>query len=159
LGMMVTKIAEGIYKGSSNSSVSQNIRLLIPHIFGFFYCPNLTYAQQSNILDAHQSIALDFIGTIPIFTLEDGKLSPLAKVNKKKYLLACFKDFIDEFDQPEEVIAISGNLSKTKEMISLQTHCNEEFPNTIFSFNSMNNACASIIGPKALGVFVLDKSI
>jgi fatty acid-binding protein DegV len=159
LGMMVSKVAEEINKGKSNSSVAQNIRLIIPHIFGIFCCPNLTYAQQSKFLDIPQSIALDFIGTIPLFTMEDGKFSPLTKINKKKYLLVCFEDFIDEFEQPQEIIVVSGNSSKPKEVISLQTHCNEQFQNTKFSFQSINTANASIIGPKALGIFVLDKFI
>ena len=157
--MLVSKVAESIIKEGSISLISQKIRFLIPNIYGIFFCPNLSYVQQSNILEASQSIALDFIGAIPIFTMEDGKFSPLTKVNKKNNLLICFDDFIDEFEQPQEIIAISGNLSKTKEMISLHAHCREQFQSTFFSFQTMNNASASIIGPKALGVFVLDKLI
>lgn len=159
LGMLISKIADDIYEGVNFSTISQNIRILIQQIFGIFYCPNLSYAEVSNLLDRPQAIALDFIGTVPIYTLEDGIFSPLTKVKKMKNYLLCFEEFIDEFEQPQEIIAINGYSSKLKELISLQSHCIEQFRTTNFSFQSLNIANAAIIGPKALGVFVLDKYI
>jgi fatty acid-binding protein DegV len=156
LGILISEIAHEIYEGSSLSIISKYIRFLIPQIFGIFCCPNLSYMDNSNFLDSPQAIALDFIGTLPIFILEDGKFSSLAKVKKMKNFLLIFEDFIDEFEQPQEIIAFNGNLSKSKELKSFQSHCDEQFRETNFSYQSMNMTTAAIIGPKALGVFVLD---
>ena len=156
LGILISEVAHEIYKGSSFSIIANKIRFLIPQIFGIFCCPNLSYMNNSNFLDSPQAIALDFIGTIPIFILEDGKFSSLAKVKKMKNYLLFFEDFIDEFEQPQEIIAINGNSSRLKELKSFQSHCDEQFRRTNFSYQSMNMTTAAIIGPKALGVFVLD---
>ena len=156
LGILISEIAYEIYKGSSYSVIAQKTRFLIPQIFGIFCCPNLSYMDNSNFLDSSQAIALDFIGTIPIFILEDGKLSSLAKVKKMKNYLLFFEYFIDEFEQPQEIIAFNGNSSRLKELKSFQAHCDEQFSGTIFSYQSMNMTTAAIIGPKASGVFVLD---
>jgi fatty acid-binding protein DegV len=158
LGLIIGEVANEIYKGSSSSMIAQKIRFLIPQIFGIFCFPNLSYMASSSFLDTPQAIALDFIGTVPIFILEEGKFSSLAKVKKLKNYLLFFEDFIDEFEHPQEIIAINGNPSRSKELKIFQTHCTEQFPNTLFSYHSINIATAAIIGPKAMGVFVLDKT-
>jgi len=156
LGILISEVANEIHEGSSYSIIAQKIRFLIPQIFGIFCCPNLSYMDNSNFLDSPQAIALDFIGTVPIFILEDGKFSSLAKVKKMKNYLLFFEDFIDEFEQPQKIIAINGNPSRLKELKSFQSHCDERFQRTKYSYQSMNMITAAIIGPKALGVFVLD---
>jgi fatty acid-binding protein DegV len=156
LGILICEVAHEIYNGSSYSVTANKIRFLISKIFGIFCCPNLSYMDNSNFLDSPQAIALDFIGTIPIFILEEGKFSSTAKVKKMKHYLPFFENFIDEFDQPQEIIAFNGNQSRSNELISFQSHCYEQFRSTLFSFQSMNLSTAAIIGPKALGVFVLD---
>ncbi len=158
LGMLVKEVAHEIYMESSFSIVTQKIRFLIPQIFGIFCCPNISYMDKSNFLDKPQAIVLDFIGTVPIFTLEDGRFSSLAKVKKMKNYLPYFEDFIDEFEQPQEIIAVNGNPSRLKELKPFQSHCEEQFQRTKYSYHPMNLATAAIIGPKALGVFVLDKN-
>ena len=158
LGILINEVAHEIYKGVRYSTIAQKIRFLIPQIFGIFCCPNLSYMDNSNFLDSPQAIALDFIGSVPIFILEDGKFSSLAKVNKMKNYLLYFEDFIDEFEQPQEIIAINGNPSRLKELKPFQSHCDEQFRRTNFSYQSMNMTTAAIIGPKALGVFVLDNN-
>jgi DegV family protein with EDD domain len=158
LGMLISEVAHDVYAESSFSIITQKIRFLIPQIFGIFCCPNLSYMDKSNFLDRPQAIVLDFIGTVPIFSMDDGKFSSLAKVKKMKNYLLYFEDFIDEFEQPQEIIAINGNPSKMKELKPFQSHCEGQFQRTNFSYHTMNMATASIIGPKALGVFVLDKN-
>jgi len=158
LGMLIIEVANELSKGSRYSKISQNIRFLIPQIFGVFCCPNLSYMNKVNFLDAPQAVALDFIGSVPIFNLEDGKFSSLVKIKKMKNYFLYFEEFIDEFEQPKEIIAINGNPSRFKELKALQVHCEEQFPKTRFSHQLMNIATASIIGPKAIGVFVLDKT-
>jgi fatty acid-binding protein DegV len=156
LGMLITEVAYEISKGSNYSLIAQKIRFLIPQIFGIFCCPNLSYMDNSKILDSPQAIAMDFIGTVPIFILEYGKFSSLAKVKNMKNYHLSFEDFIDEFEHPQEIVAINMNPSRLKELKSFQSHCNEQFGKTFFSYQSMNMITAAIIGPKALGVFVLD---
>jgi DegV family protein with EDD domain len=158
LGIIIKNIAFHIKNNESSRFIAQEVRRVIPKIYGAFCSPNHGYLHYPGFLDGAQANILEMLGLIPVFTLEEGQFNSLEKVRSIKNCYLIFEEFIDEFDNLEEINFIYGNPPRFREMRFLRNHCEESFPLTRYSNQLMNAVAATIIGPKAMGVFVRDNS-
>lgn len=157
LGLIVKKAAGLINKGIPIEKIIQTIRNTIPHVYGIFISPNHSRLAYPGFLTYEQAIALDLLGQIPVFTIEEGRFNPFGKVNKIRNGILLIEEFIDEFEEIEDLILISGIQSRSREVAQLRNHCLDSFPHVKFSHQPINDYSAVMIGPNALGVFVLEK--
>ena len=157
LGLIVKKAAGLISNGSCIEIVTQTIRKTIPHIYGIFFSQNHSRLTYPGFLTYEQAFALDLLGQIPVFTIEDGRFNPFGKVNNIRNGINSFEEFIDEFDQLEDIIFVSGIHNKSREIAQLRSHCLDIFPRVNISYQFLSRNTAAIIGSNAMGVFVMEK--
>lgn len=158
LGLIVEKAAGLLNQGLPIEKIIQYIRNTIPHVYGIFISPDHSKLAYPGFLTHEQAIALDLLGQIPVFTIEDGRLNPFGKVSKIHNGVVLVEEFIDEFEDIEDLILINGIQSRSREVTQLRIQCLNSFPHLKFSHQLINEYSAAMIGQNAFGVFVLEKA-
>ena len=156
LGMIVQTASELLSKGIPGEEVEQYLRKLIPHVYMLLCVPNLSYLRLNGVIDYAQSIVGEMISLLSIFTLEDGKLNPLEKVKNIKGSLDFFIEFFDEFDDVRQLAVLQPAPPAISEMRALHQHIEEVGSNASFSEYPINPYLASLIGPKAFGLALME---
>ncbi len=158
LGSIVQKIALLVVNNHPIEEITYEIRKTIPKSYGIFCSPNHNYLHSPGFLDPVQALMLEMVGMIPIFTIEEGYFCALDKMKNIKNCYLLFEEFIDEFEKLNQVNFIYGFPPRLKESRLLKTHCIEFFKDIPYNHQLLNIPSSILIGPKAMGVFVLDSS-
>jgi DegV family protein with EDD domain len=157
LGILVQTAADAIMKGASLSETERLVRSLIPHIYAVVCTPGLSYLYYSGFLDRAQALAGEMLGLYPIFAIEEGRLTPLEKVRNHRQVLDFFQEFLEEFDQLQHIAFLqcaTGNNPQDGRI--LRDHASDHFTRTVFSEHTINLATATLFGPNAIGLFVVE---
>lgn len=157
LGLLVQKAAALFDQGSSMSEVEKQIRKQIPHIYTLLCAPGLSYLFYAGLLDQAQAAIAEYLNMFPVFTLEDGRLSPLEKVRNQRAALDFFQEFINEFDDLDHIALLQGHPQMIQESRILKQFITEYSPQTPYSEHTINTTLASLIGPRCLGLVVAER--
>ena len=156
LGYLAQLAADAAASQATLSEIEHLIRGQIPHIYSVFCIPGLTYLFQAGFIDYAQAMVSEMLNLYPIFTLEDGHLTPLEKVRNLRHLTDFFQEFLDEFIDLSQIAVIQPNPALAHEGKVLREHATLNFPKTAFSENPINLSLASLFGPRSLGVFAIE---
>jgi DegV family protein with EDD domain len=156
LGYLVQLAAEAAAGQASLSEIERLIRGQIPHIYSVFCIPGLTYIYQAGFVDYPQAMVGEMLGLLPIFTLEDGHLTPLEKARNVRHLTDFFQEFLDEFNDLYQISIIQGNSVLPHEGKILREHAMLNFPKVPFSEHPINLSLAALFGPHSMGVFAIE---
>lgn len=155
-GQIIQMAANMIEDNVSPGIIEENLREAIPHIYTLLCTPNFSYLHKSGFLDIGQSVSGEYLGFLPIFTLEDGALHPVEKVKNIRNVIDYFCEFIDEFDNLENVSFIQPYISGHNESKMIRQHVEEFYPNTSYSEHTINPFLASLIGPQGMGIVITE---
>ncbi len=157
LGMIVQAAADAVAKGASLADTERLVRSLIPHIYAVLCTPSLAYLHYAGFLDRAQAAVGEMLGLFSLFSLEEGKLTPLEKVRNHRQMLDFFQEFLEEFEHLQHIAflqsAIGGNPQDGR---ILRDHAQDCLPHTPFSEHSINLPSAVLFGPNAIGLFVIE---
>jgi DegV family protein with EDD domain len=157
LGMLVQSASDAVAKGASLANTERLVRSLIPHIYAVLCTPSLTYLHYAGFLDRAQAAVGEMLGLFSLFSLEEGKLTPLEKVRNHRQMLDFFQEFLEEFDHLQHIgflqSAVGGNPQDGR---ILRDHAQVCLPRTPFSEHSINLPTAALFGPNAMGLFVVE---
>jgi len=156
LGYLVQAAADAAQKGSPSTEIERLMRGLIPHIYSVFCIPGLSYLHFSGFLGMAQAQVGEMLGLLPIFTLEDGHLTPLEKVRNPRHLLDFMQEFLDEFSELHQIAIIQSVPPMVHEVRTLREHATTNFPKTPFSEHPISLPLATLFGPRTLGVFAIE---
>ena len=156
LGVLVKTAAETAAQGCSASEIERRVRSLVPHIYTILCAPGLNYLAQSGYLDHAQALVGEMLGLLSLFTLEEGKLSPLEKVRNQRSVLDSFQEFLGEFDHLQNIGLIQPAVPGSQELRCLRDHAYEIFPNTQFSEHTINLTGATLLGPRSAGLIAVE---
>jgi DegV family protein with EDD domain len=157
LGMLIQAAAEMVAKGASLADTERLVRSLIPHIYAVLCAPNLAYLHYSGFLDRAQAAVGEMLGLYSLFSLEEGRLTPLEKVRNHRQMLDFFQEFLEEFEHLQHIgflqSSVGGNPQDGR---ILRDHAGDCLPKTPFSEHTINLPSAIILGPNATGLFVVE---
>ena len=156
LGTLVQAAAEAATRGVLSTEVERLLRGIIPHIYAVLCIPNLTYLNQSGFIGSAQSIVGEMLSLLPIYTLEDGWLTPVEKARNYRQLMDYLQEFIDEFSDLDHIAFIQSVPPMVHEARILREHASMLFPKTPFSEHTFSLPAAVLFGPKTLGVFAME---
>lgn len=156
LGYLVQTAACAIADNKPLDSVEQILRSIIPDIFTILCTPGISYLYYNNFINKEQAIICEMLSLFPIFTLEEGQLTPVEKSRNRHQTLEYFMEFIDEFDHLKLISLLQSNPSNNNDLRVLRDHVQENFPTTPFSEHNLNLHLAVLFGPKALGLFIIE---
>jgi DegV family protein with EDD domain len=157
LGLLVQAAAAVAYTGAPKVEIERQMRASIPHIYMLFCIPDLTYLAHSGYIDYSQALVGEMMGMLPIFAIEEGRLTPLEKVRTQRHLFESFLEFINEFDSPAHIALMRGASHTTTRTRPLRQYVQETFPDTPFSEHIIAPHLAAIFGPQSTALVIMEK--
>ena len=156
LGFLVQTAAEAASRHANAVEIERVIRGFIPHIYSVFCIPGLTYLHNAGYIDYAQAIVGEMLNLLPIFTLEEGHLSPLEKARNLRSLTDYFQEFLDEFSELHHIAFVQSAPPLNHESRTLREHAQTNFPDAPFSEHAISFPLAALFGPRSLGVIVVE---
>jgi len=156
LGFLVQAAAEALARGMNLVEVEHLIRSLVPHIYAAFCTPSLSYLYYAGFLDQAQAIVGEMVGMLPIFSLEEGRLTPMEKVRNRRHTIDFYQEFMDEFDHLHHIALMQSATPNAQDARILREHVQMEFSKISFTEHTINLPLATILGPSASGLFLLE---
>jgi DegV family protein with EDD domain len=157
LGLLVQAAAAAAAAGVAPAEIERRMRAFIPRIYVLFCIPELTYLAQSGYMDYSQALVGEIMGILPIFVIEEGRLTPMEKVRTQRHLYESFLEFINEFEAPTYIALASGTNHKTIRNRPVRQYVQQSYPNTPFSEQPITPSLAALFGPKSTGLVIMDK--
>lgn len=156
LGLLVQCAAAAAEQGAAAEEIEQRMRASIPHIYMLFCIPELTTLACSGYMDYSQALVAEMMGLLPVFSIEDGRLTPIEKVRTRRHLFESFLEYINEFDAPAHIALICGGNQSTIRARPVRMYVQETFPETPFSEHAINPHLASLFGQQATGLIIFE---
>ena len=158
LGFLVQAAAAAAVSGASLVEIEQRLRVLIPRIYMLFCIPELSYLANSGYIQNSQALVGEILGMLPIFVIEEGRLTPMEKVRTQRHLFEAFQEFMNEFSAPGHIALVRGvnrNAIRSRPMLQ---YIRETFPETPFSEHIATPHQNALFGPQSTGLVVIEKS-
>ena len=158
LGLLVQMIAEAIHDGASSGEVDRMARNMIKHTYSVVSVPGLSYLESNGFVDFTQSTITEMLELFPLFSFEDGVLTPLEKVKSHRQTTLFFQEFIDEFLDLQHIALLQSSPPNQQEARMLREFVQESFPDTPFSEHAFNLPLATLFGPNSMGLIVVESN-
>ncbi|MDA1329709.1 MAG: DegV family EDD domain-containing protein [Chloroflexi bacterium] len=158
LGMLVEIAADAAKQGQPLNDIELHIRSLLPRIYSLLCIPGLSYLQRRGYLNSAQSRVGEYLGMLPIFTLDNGELLPGEKARNTRHLVELLHEFLAEFSDLDHVAIMQGAPPFDQETRALRERLAEDHKTTPVSEQIIGAPLASQIGPRSLGIFALQGS-
>jgi DegV family protein with EDD domain len=155
LGLLVELAAQAAAVGQSCAEIERALRASIPHTYTLFCIPGLAHLASVGYLSHAQAVVGEMLGLLPIFTLEEGHLSPLEKVRTQRHLIESFQEFVEEFESPRSIVLLKGQQNHLRTR-PLREYVSEMFPETPFSEYALNAPLTALLGPQTIGLTVME---
>jgi DegV family protein with EDD domain len=156
-GQIVQCAADLLAKNTPGNQAEEYLRETIPHVYTLLCTPNLSYLHKAGFIDVGQFMVGEMMSLLPIFSLEDGKLNPLDKVKNYRNVIDYFLEFIEEFDDLDNVSFIHPSGSVLSEAKVIRQQMEENYPGVNYYELSINPFLASLIGPRGMGIVISEK--
>jgi len=158
LGLLVESAAEAAAQGASFQEIERWVRAAIARIYMLFCIPELTYLSGSGYLNYSQALVGEMMGLLPIFSLEEGSLTPMEKVRTQRHLFESFQEFLDEFEDPAHIALMHSAGHPILRTRPLRQYVLESFPQTPFSEHPINPYVAALFGPQSIGLVIMENA-
>lgn len=156
LGMLVQLAAECASLGMRGTEIERRIRKAVPRVYTLLCTAGLSYLSEAGFIDIAQASVGEMLGLIPIFSLEEGKLSPVEKARNIRGVMDFFQEFLAEFDQLHHIALVQGAPPFNHESHVLREHAQDHFAGTPFSEHTINLPIAALVGPRTLGLMIME---
>ncbi|HEY9077398.1 MAG TPA: DegV family protein [Anaerolineaceae bacterium] len=157
LGAIIQAAADLISRGALPVEVEKRIRSMIPHTYMTICTPGLSYLNHAGFIDQSQALVGEYLGIMPIFTLEEGILTPVEKVKNLRSLVDYYQEYICEFDRLNHIAFIQSCPPISREARIVREYAQSEFQTTVFSEHHINPTLASLIGPRSSGLVIIEE--
>ncbi len=157
-GFLLESAAAAINDSILPSDIEHGIREQIPHIYTTLGTPGWSYLQQSGLVDHAQAVVGEMQGLISVFSLEEAGMMPIQKVRSEHSIFEYFLEFLDEFENLEQIALLSHHQTSRQDADKLREHIHEAFPFARYSEIPLNMTNAFIFGPHTIGLTVVEKS-
>lgn len=158
LGVLVQAAAQSSIQQQDAASISQMLRGMLPHIYTVFFLPNFAYLANSGYLDPAQAVVGEMLGFFPFYVLESGRMVSIQKARNSRQLVEMLSEFVTEFTDLRYITLFQGYPPYEQEMRSLRERITKSFPETPVTEHHLSLSLLSLLGPRPLGVVVVEKS-
>jgi fatty acid-binding protein DegV len=155
---MVQRAAETVFNNGSLTDVEREIRSLSQRTYALFCTPNLSYLFNNGFIDHAQATVGEMTSLLPLFALEEGLLAPVEKKRNPRHVTAHFQEFIDEFELFDHIALVQSDRASGNDARLIRDHIHENFPDTPFTEHSLNLSLATLFGPDATALVIIEKS-
>ncbi len=156
LGMLVQMAAEAIKRGLSATEAEHLVRSQVPHTYTVFCAPGLSYLYHAGIVDRAQAVVGEMLNFLPVFTLEEDRLTALEKMRNYRATVEFFTEFLEEFEDLRHIALIQSVPPLLQETRALRQLFQEMYPNTSYSEHNLNTPLAVLFGPRLIGLIIVE---
>ncbi len=156
-GFLVQSTIDMLSRGVPGKEIEERLRERVPHIYTLVCAPNLSYLNTAGYIDEGQSIVSEIQSLLPIFGLEEGRLNALDKMKNTHAVVDYFIEYIEEFDNLEQVAFLQSTPSLVQEAKAIKLYLEENYPDTLYTEHPHNNFVASLMGPRGFGLVVIER--
>lgn len=154
LGLLVEQAAAAAERGASISEIARITNGSVPHLYVALFAESLNYLERSARLGPSQSVLGTMLGIKAMLMMEDGKLSPLEKVQTRDEVVEKLHEFVIEFANVEKVGIMSHAYDQTQE--ALAARLRETLPHVPVARVAFPASLAAYLGPNMVGVVVYE---
>jgi DegV family protein with EDD domain len=158
LGLLVQAAAAAACAGVRPAEIERQMRAAIQRVYMLFCIPELTYLAHSGYMGYSQALVGEMMRMLPIFAIEEGRLTPMEKVRTRRHLFESFLEFINEFDAPAHIALMRGANHNAIRARPVRQYVQETFPNTPFSEHTISPHLAALFGPQSTGLVIMEKA-
>jgi DegV family protein with EDD domain len=156
LGLLVQLAAESAAHGLNATEIERRVRKAVPRVYTLISASGLSYLSEAGFIDLAQATVGEMLNLIPIFSLEEGKLSSIEKARNLRGVMDFFQEFLGEFDHLQHIALIQGASPYNHESHILREHAQDHFPKTSFSEHTINLPLATLVGPRSLALIIME---
>ncbi len=156
LGILAQLAAEAIHNGANLVEVEHLVRRQSAHIYTVICSPGLSYLYHSGIVDQAQAIVGEMLNMMPLFSIEDERLTPVEKVRNVRNTVELFIEFVEEFDKLRHIALIQCAPPLLPETRSIRQAFLERYPQTTYSEHNINLPSAILFGPRVVGLVAIE---
>lgn len=157
--MLARAAAQMMHDGLDFASIVQRVRHAVDRVFSMYIVESTDYIRHNGIMADERSILSAFLGVFPVLNIEEGSWHITEKVTAASAIVDRLFDFAAEFDFLSEAMIVQNQQKITDETRTLQDKLGVEFPGQHFPFTVYSAALASIIGPTAVGIVILESEM
>jgi DegV family protein with EDD domain len=157
LGWLVEQAARAAQAGISYSTIIKQVRERIAGIYFLFFIPNQDGLVNTRHITPTQAMVARILELLPIYLLEDGKLSPLDKVSTTRAVIEYFEEFLDEFDNPAQLALVRGTTQPASRLGQLRQHILSAHPEANFSEHTFPTELELLLGKESIGLAIMQR--
>ncbi len=158
LGYLIEEVAQAAANGASLEDAVRVSRSVIPRLYSVYYVDSLDYIQQAGLIGETQAILGRMLNIKPLLTIEDGKLIVMEKVRTHSQAIDKMVEFVSEFTHLDRLGILQSTTRITERTRMLQDRLALALSQIQYPVVVYETLIASLIGPDALGMAVLEGS-
>jgi len=156
LGLIVQAAAEAAERNRNLDDCVRIVRGMIPRVYAVFFLEDLSYLDQNGMITRSQAILGNMLGVIAFLTMEDGQIIPMEKVRSRPRAVEKMVEFVSEFSAVQHMAILKNGAASRDELTQLSDRLQALHPTTPLSMHTYGPSTATCIGPRSLGVIVLE---
>jgi len=157
LGFLVEEAAKLASEGMEGEEIDQKLRDVMPRLYSIFCIEGLSYLNKQGYLEETQAVIGEHMNIRPIYVLDNGKFMPTQKARNYRHLVDILHEFITEFLEIDQIAFLQGVPAFENETRTLRERLLIDYEDLAISEHTINPSLAAMIGPRSLGLFVLQK--
>ena len=158
LGLLVQQAVQAAEAGEPVDEIVRIVRGLIPRMYAIYFTESLDFLQNAGRIPRSQAVLGGILGMKPFLISEEGDLLPMEKVRTRAQAAEKLWEFICEFSEMQFLGILQENGRVGEEARLLLERLALEFPAAKPNLLTYNPFLATILGPKGLGVVILESS-
>jgi DegV family protein with EDD domain len=157
LGFVVELAAKLASEGHNGEYIDQQLRDITPRLYTIFCIEGLSYLHKQGFLEEAQATVGEYLKIRPLYIFDNGKFMASQKARNYRHLVDIFHEFITEFLEIDQIAFIQGVPAFENETRTLRERLVLDYEGLLISEHTINPSLAAMIGPRSLGLFVLQK--
>lgn len=154
LGLLVEQAAIAAEEGANVHEIARLTNSSVPHLYLAVFSESLNYLERSAGLGSSQSLLGAMLGIKAMLMMEDGRLSPLEKVQTREEVVEKLVEFVAEFATVERIGVIHHAYQQQQR--DLIGRLAEIIPGVKVETALYTPSLAAYCGPNMIGVIVYE---
>ncbi len=157
LGMVIRAAVRAIETHNDAEAVVNRVRGSVDHIYAAFYTETTGFLVANGLLAPSHAVLSAITGTMPVLAIEDGEVVIIEKVRNRTQAVDKLVEFAVEFEDIADALIVQSGAYMSEQSRALQDRLSLEFPQQHFPHAPYGAALASIIGPNATGITLMER--
>jgi DegV family protein with EDD domain len=156
LGVLTQTAAEALQRGLPAAVITRLVRSLTRHIYAVFCLPDLVNLARAGQLDPAQAVVGEMLGMLPLFTMENGRITHTQKIRSPRHMVDIMFEFIAEFGHLRHLALLQGISFFDQESRNIRERVHQNIRAVPFSEHTLPLSLATILGPRAIGLVAVE---